>query len=151
MEYDVEVRTLAPTHTAAVRERVAWAAIPETVGRAFGEVMAYLEAHDMTPTGVVYGRYVPLGDVVDVEAGFAVGERIDGEGRVQPRELPGGEAAVALHVGPYDTVAEAYAAVERWMNTNGRTAAGAAWEVYLTPPEEQPPKTEVVFPLASSS
>ena len=66
-------------------------------------------------------------------------------------ELPGGAAAVAIHEGAYDTLPDTHAAIERWLDANGLTSAGAPWETYLTDPGEVPdPKdwrTEVVYPL----
>jgi effector-binding domain-containing protein len=148
MSYEVKVRTLERADTAIVRETVPVGGIPEALTNAFGQIAAYLGRSGIAPAGSVFGRYTMHGDRVSIEAGFTVGVPIQGEGRVQPGELPGGEAAVCLHVGPYDAVADAYAAVQQWMEANSRVAAGVPWEVYLSPPDEQPPRTEVIFPLA---
>jgi AraC family transcriptional regulator len=147
MSYDIEVRRLERQDTAVVRARCAWDQIAPTLGSIFGEVMAHLGATGAVPAGGAFGRYTPRGAEVDIEAGFTVTAPIAAGGRVEAGELPGGDAAVCLHVGPYEQVAAAYEAVQAWIAEHGRELAGAPWEVYLTPPEEQPPKTEVVFPL----
>jgi AraC family transcriptional regulator len=54
-------------------------------------------------------------------------------------------------VGPYETLHETHAAVERWIEANGGKVAGAPWEVYLTDPGEVPDpaewQTEIVWPV----
>jgi effector-binding domain-containing protein len=57
-----------------------------------------------------------------------------------------------LHRGPYDTLHEAYAAIEEWMKGEDLTPAGPPWEVYITDPTAvQDPtewETEVYWPVA---
>jgi effector-binding domain-containing protein len=43
---------------------------------------------------------------------------------------PSGEAATTLHVGPYDRLGEAHAAIDRWRAEHGREYAGVSWETY---------------------
>lgn len=72
-------------------------------------------------------------------------------GAVFADTLSGGRVVSTIHVGPYESLADAYAALEAWMTSNGRTPAGAPWESYITDPAEHPdPKawqTEVVWPI----
>jgi effector-binding domain-containing protein len=73
-----------------------------------------------------------------------------GEGRVEPVLLPGGEVAVACHVGPYETLSETYGVMQRWIAEHGRSSSGPMWEVYLDDPSVVPVeqlRTEVVIPL----
>jgi AraC family transcriptional regulator len=74
-----------------------------------------------------------------------------GDGDVRADTLPGGPAAVTMHVGPYDTLTEAYAALEQWIADQGLAPAGAPWECYRTDPGEVPDpkdwKTEVFWPV----
>lgn len=70
---------------------------------------------------------------------------------VRAAELPGGAAAVAIHTGPYETLGETHAAIERWLDER-KLAAGAPWETYITDPATTPNpaewQTEIVYPLA---
>jgi AraC family transcriptional regulator len=56
-----------------------------------------------------------------------------------------------VHAGPYDTLQEAYAALETWMESEGLPPAGPPWESYITDPGEHPDpkdwKTEVSWPV----
>ena len=61
-----------------------------------------------------------------------------GQGDVLAGALPAGPVAVAVHGGPYDQLSETYAALERWIETNGLRTAGAPWESYVTDPGEHP-------------
>jgi len=149
-DYEVELHELAPTPVAVIRKTVAWSEIGATVGQILGEVGGYLKGIG-AEADAAFGRYDAQGDKVAIEVGFTTDKPVKGQGEIVPSELPGCEAAVCLHVGPYDTVSEAYAALTAWIKEAGREQAGAPWEVYTTPPEEQPPVTEVVFPLKGVS
>jgi len=57
-----------------------------------------------------------------------------------------------IHTGAYDSLPEAHAALEGWLESRDLRAAGAVWEVYVTDPGQVPDpsewKTEVICPLA---
>ena len=147
MAYDIEVRRLERRYTAVVRTRCPRDKIADTIGGIFDEVMARINTTGAQPTGGVFGRYEPGMSDVGIEAGFTIAQPIAPAGRVEAGELPGGEAAVTLHVGDYGGVAAAYEAIEAWMRQHEREPAGVPWELYLTPPEVEPQRTEVFFPL----
>jgi effector-binding domain-containing protein len=66
--------------------------------------------------------------------------------------LPGGWVALGIHAGPYDSLPDTNAAIERWIEANGFKTAGPAWEHYVTDPAEHPDskdwRTEVHWPLS---
>ena len=68
--------------------------------------------------------------LLDVDFGVQVVRRFDGDGDVICAELPSGEAATVLHVGAYDRLGEAYAALDRWFESSGGERADISWEVY---------------------
>jgi effector-binding domain-containing protein len=64
---------------------------------------------------------------------------------VYATETPGGEAAVAVHRGPYNRMNDAYKAIEKWMAANRRESAGKSWEIYGDPtPDPADTETTVV-------
>ncbi len=75
----------------------------------------------------------------------------EGDGRVEPGELPGGEVAATDHWGAYEDLPAAGAALGAWAARHRRRAAGPWWEVYWTDPTEvdDPDEvhTEVLMPL----
>jgi AraC family transcriptional regulator len=64
------------------------------------------------------------------------------------RTVPGGEAAVLVHVGPYETLGEAYQALAEWIGGHGYRVSGPPQEIYLTSPQDPgPPVTEIRMPV----
>jgi effector-binding domain-containing protein len=154
--YDIASRTLPELDTA-----VEYATLPiEEIGpwlrTAFSEVATYLERKGAGPAGMPFARFHPAGDgVFDVEAGFPASTPTNGEGDVEPSDLPAGPAAVTVHVGPYDAIRPAHAALQAWILEHGGAPVGDAWEVYLSDPEvDQDPatwRTEVIQPYRPAS
>lgn len=76
---------------------------------------------------------------------------VDGLGRILRSSLPGGKVVTAIHIGPYEALAETYQAIGSWMNENGYRAGEDMWETYLTSPAEVPDKsrwmTQVFWPV----
>lgn len=73
-------------------------------------------------------------------------------GEIRLGEIPGGEYAVYLHIGPYDALPESYNDLfGKWLPGSGRQLRPQApFEVYLNNPETTPPaelRTEIWIPL----
>lgn len=147
MSYEVKVEQRQRTDTAEVHATCSWQTIAEVLPAIYGDVLAYLQDSGVGTTGIAFARYRPRAEEIEVEAGFSTPSPVAASGRVTPGELPGGDCAVCLHAGPYDRVSEAYEALWGWLKGSGRRAAGDAFEVYLSPPEEDSPRAEVILPL----
>ena len=52
-------------------------------------------------------------------------------------------AACATHIGPYTTLHETYAAIQRWVEEHDYATAGPMWEEYQSPPGTPPERVEV--------
>ena len=113
-----------------------------------------------TPTGPPYGRYHRFGpDQVDVEIGIPVAAPVANlrplaecePGEMGSSELPGGEAAVLIHRGSYDSLSGAYDGLHDWIHAQGRDEGSGPWESYVDDPSEVSDpsqlRTEVVWPL----
>lgn len=157
MDYTIEERALTARPTAVKRFRLPIAQISEVIGPAFMETASAAGRQGHPPAGPPFARYFMTappaeGEPVEFEAGFPVAGPITPAGEVEPGELPGGEAIATLHVGPYDAMQPAYAAIAAWMAGHGRAPGGPPWEVYLSDPQAEPDpatwRTEVVQPLA---
>jgi effector-binding domain-containing protein len=162
MSPDVEVVTLQPQPAVAVRVVVPMDQLDvgETFGAAMGRLFPYLDEQGLSPAAAPYARYAEFGpERADVEVGVPVRSTPDGLAPLQPddelgaTELPGGEAASYLHVGPYPELGNAYQAIETWLQANGRSPAGAPWETYEVAPDQvdhdpQRLETRVTWPLS---
>mgnify|MGYP001812701998 CR=1 FL=1 len=120
----------------------------------FQAVREALAKQGIEADGAPFVRYHATGEVIDLEAGAMVGTPISADGGVKPGELPAGPAAIAVHAGPYETLGDTYAAVERWLEASGHTSNGDPWELYITDPSAEPDPlrwlTEVIYPVKPS-
>ena len=160
---DVEVRTLAPATTVAVRlETTAdqLSSVFEVELPRVGAEVAKVGAAMAGPPFARYHHFAP--DRVDVEIGIPIevapasldpaGSAPDG--RIGVSSLPGGPAAVTVHHGSYDSLVTTYDGLAAWIASEkpgGSLAGDGPWEVYLTDPGQTPDPaewlTEVVWPL----
>jgi AraC family transcriptional regulator len=152
--YEIEVKQAEPQHVLCIRETTTQEALGSTLGRLFGAVREHLEELDVEPQGPPFARYPKFEeDDVEVEAGFPVPGPLAETDEITNDELQGGQLASTWHVGPYETLYKAHAALEAWIEEQNRAPAGAPWEIYWTDPEEVPEpdqwKTEVVWPVYS--
>jgi effector-binding domain-containing protein len=83
-----------------------------------------------------------------VEFGVEVLRAFDPSGEVVHVQTPAGEVATAVHLGPYDQLGDAHAAIEAWRAREGRSFAGASWEIYGDPtPDPADTRTTVCYLL----
>ncbi|HEX6075862.1 MAG TPA: GyrI-like domain-containing protein [Micromonosporaceae bacterium] len=153
MEYQIESRTLAEQATAVMRASLPVARVGEWLQHTYRDVAGYLDRAGVAITGPPIARYTIHDDVMDLEAGFPVGQPTVAEGGVVPSSLPAGSAAVTTHYGRYEDLAAAHDAVMRWLRDNGHQPRGSHWEVYYTDPVQEPDptrwRTDVVVPFAA--
>jgi effector-binding domain-containing protein len=133
MPYDVKLEDGTAQLTACAHETLPQGDLSAIFPRLIGEVFGYLERNGLHPSGPPYARSTWLPGT-DLEVGFPVAQPIDGDGRVVPGELPGGQRAVTLHIGPYSELRGAYEAVMVWVAGQGLEIAGGSWETYLSDP-----------------
>jgi len=164
MSYSIEVQDLAPQLALVVRHRVPRSEIATAIGSSLPHVFHYAQARGYALAEKPFTRYVQVGaGLMTIEPGMQVvgsgsptaGELawpVTGEADVIEVTLPGGLAATTVHAGTYESLSNAYGALEAWIEANGFTAAGAPWECYITDPAEHPDpkdwKTGVYWPVS---
>ena len=74
--------------------------------------------------------YRPEGDGLLVQLGVEVAEPFDDTDDVVCVRTPAGNAATAVHVGPYHRLGETHDAVTSWCRAHDVSLTGTGWEVY---------------------
>jgi len=146
---EFSVVEMEPQVATVMRGKVPMDELADFFGRAFGAVMAAVEQSEHSVVGPPFGYYPSVpGDVVELEAGFPTSGPVDGD-EVNELELPGGPAAVGVHVGSYDSLGTTYAELEQWLEAEGHERREGMWECYLTDPSADPStwRTQIVWPI----
>jgi AraC family transcriptional regulator len=143
---------LTPQPILFVRLRAARHELSTAIGQGLGKAYPLALSSGAAVVGRPFTRYLSTGPgLFDIEVGMPVSGAPAGQGDVEAGALPGGPVAVAMHGGSYEQLGETYAALERWIEQNGHTTAGAPWESYITDPTEHPDpadwRTEVYWPI----
>jgi len=147
----MEIKQLEHQHTATIR-----VAHVDDVGRVLGDVLPVIVGHlasqGVRPTSPPFARFHggTAGDW-DMEAGVGVPAPAIGSDRIKASTLPAVRAAVAWHLGAYDTLADAWMKLRDEAAALGLQAAGGPWEVYWSDPGEvkdpRELRTELIYPI----
>ena len=149
----VNLQTVQPRKLAAVRRAVAPGAIRSAWGPALDEVWEFIRSQPGLRTDghniFLYHHPTQPGGPILCNFGVEVTSRLETAGEVYATETRGGEAAVAVHRGPYNRMNEAHDAIRKWMAANRRESAGHSWEILGDPtPDPADTETTVVYLLA---
>jgi AraC family transcriptional regulator len=155
MSYEVFKRTLEPQSVLVLRKRVKRPEIAKAIGASLGRIVVHAQRTGATIAGQPFTRYLDWGPgVVTVEIGIPVTGKVAGADDIIASELPGGAVAMTTHVGPYEQLGAAHAAVQIWIEDNHGQPGGAPWELYVSDPANHPDpkdwKTEIYWPLSAS-
>jgi AraC family transcriptional regulator len=150
----IERRDIEPQPALVVKRRIARTEIAATIAEGLGKTYPYALQNGLAIAGRPFARYSDVGPgLMTIEVGTPLAAAAAGIGDIEAVTLPGGPAAVAVHMGPYDTLQQTYAAIERWMQEQGVRPGGAPWESYITDPAEHPDpsnwRTDVYWPISS--
>lgn len=152
MGYTIVTRELAPQAIVSTRDRRPKDDIPAFLGASIGELFGRLGLLGVEPAGPPFVLYHEFGpDEIDAEACVPVMQIDADSGTVQARVLPAVTVASTLHVGRYEDLGAAYAALTDWIASHGFDIAGAVQERYLNGPGDQlrpeDYRTEVEIPV----
>ena len=148
MSVSVNVLTVHPRKLAAVRREVAPGAVGSTWGPAVGKVWEFTRSQPgLWTVGhniFLYHHPAEPDAPIQCDFGVEVTRVFETAGEVYSTETPAGEAAAAVHRGPYSRMNEAHDAIRKWMAANRREPAGLSWEIYGDP-EPDPARTETTI------
>jgi AraC family transcriptional regulator len=151
----IERRDLTPQPFLFVQTRAARHEIAKAIAESLGKAFPYAMQKGLAIAGRPTARYLTAGPgLFEMQIGVPIASAAPGQGDVQAGELPGGPMAVAVHGGSYDSLSETYAAMERWMESQGYRPGIGPWEAYVTDPGDFPDmkdwRTEIYWPMAVS-
>ena len=151
-DYEISEKDLAPQLSLTRRETVTMKTIGNGLDAGFGKLKEHTAATGAETVGPPFVSSPDFGKdefdlIICMPVAFGA---VAGEG-VAVEDIPGAHVVFTTHVGPYADVPEAYKALFKWIEENGRKPAGAAREVYLNDPKDVPESellVEIAIPLA---
>lgn len=131
MQPTCEVVSVTPVVLAVTQAEMPRSQIPVRIRGMYDVAYTWLRTAPVRRAGhnyALYDRCTPQS--LRVRVGFPVSDRFaDGES-VQCVELAPGQAARAVHVGPYSELHRTYAVLHAWCAQRGLKLTGESWEVY---------------------
>lgn len=153
MTYKIERKRISAQPVAYGTGSGSQAEIPQLLSDILPRAMKHVQAHGGKPAGPPFTHYLSMGETIELQAGIPLKETIAAGDGVAVGQLPGGEVLVTEHIGPFDKLHQAYAALAQHVKSNELDAGATMWEYYWTDPAEEPNpenwKTEIFLPLNS--
>lgn len=150
MAHEVKVGRREAALVVTKRVPVTLAEIGGVIGGTFAEIYGDLGRRGAVVEGppfVIYHGSPASGEPFDIEICAPVPVPVEPPAGWQLQELPAGLFATLLHVGPYDTIGDAYATITAWIGEHGFVAAGPPREVYLSEPTVPPEQIRTIVEL----
>ncbi len=133
MPYEFTTHEIPAMDILSIREHVEPDRFPGFLGGAFPELFTHVGRHGIVATGqpfVIYHAFGP--ELIDAEVCVPVIGPAPTEGRIAASALAAATVIRTLHVGPYEELGGAYAALSEWVDDHGYQAVGPIRERYLT-------------------
>ncbi len=151
MENNIKLEQLNTQPVLTIRRRTKLENLPQVIGQSYGQLMEHLNQIGAQPVDAPYTAYYNLDmNDLDVEMGFPIAEMQKDSGDIKARCLPECEAVTCLYKGLYADMADVYNEIFRWIEENGKKAAGVYYEYYYNSPNEVPESellTKIVIPV----
>ena len=161
MSQEPKIEERAAQHYAGIQATVPMDGISAAVDQAFPELFGWLAGTGTAPAGPPFIRFlvIDMEALLQLELGVPVASPVAGTEHIRPGVLPGGRYVVLRHIGNYDGLIDANAALQQWAQDHGLefdmkdTPEGSAWasrfEQYITDPSAEPDparwETDVAF------
>ncbi|NTW71683.1 MAG: GyrI-like domain-containing protein [Eubacteriaceae bacterium] len=120
-----------------VREVTSAQNLPKVVGRAYGQIIAYLAELGEQPLGPAFTAYFNMDmENLEVEMGFPVKKELAGKDNIKFSPIPAGKKASCFYKGPYSGMNSCYESLTKWITEKGYTPTGVVYEYYYNSPDE---------------
>lgn len=126
----------------------------EIQAESFGQLMGALKGDHSLLSGMpmtISHRYDPETMIMDLEFAVPVSADLEAPEGVSKGLIPAGECVWATHYGAYESLAETWDKMERYMAYHKLTPRWSPYEVYVTDPMTEPDtskwETRIVYPI----
>lgn len=126
--YDIQICEVTRQTTAVIRDHARQSDLTVVVPRLCGEVWEFMRSSGLPRPGHNLALY--LDGEINLEVGVEMAEPFTGNERVICSSTPDGKVATTAHIGPYNRLGEAHAAIQNYCAAHGHQLAGPSWEVY---------------------
>jgi effector-binding domain-containing protein len=123
----VRLEELPGTPLAVVRRQVSRAELVDALREGCGRAFAFARSHNL-PAGRNVGLY--WDGSIRLEAGVELAADFAEQDGIVRSATPSGLTAFVRHIGPYEHLGRAHAAIRDWCAANGKRLAGPNWEIY---------------------
>jgi effector-binding domain-containing protein len=153
MTKEIQVVTLEARPFVGIRRTVPQAELGAMFGEVLPQVGRWCAENGVRPTSMPIGVYHAVNREThefDVQPGFFVAEAGQQDGDISFDETAAGEALMATHVGPYETLGETWQALFAKAAEMGRSVSKSSWESYVDDPGEVEVaqlRTEIYVPI----
>jgi len=151
MAYNVSLQHLDSIPLAVIRRQASASELPRVIPHLCGVVWNAAKAQQAKA-----GRHVAIcwDAAIRLEVGVELEGPFDEQGEVVRSATPAGTVATTTHLGPYQGLRAAHAAIREWCESHGRPLAGPSWEIYghWLPEWDKDPsqiRTDVFYLVAS--
>ena len=135
MVYDISMHELPVQRILSIRETVARGDVPAFITSSFADLRSHLRLLGVRAVAGPFVIYHVFGPTeVDAEACVPVAGDVVAVGRITTRLLPATTVARTVHIGPYEELGSAYAALITWVGRHGLDAIGPVRERYIDGP-----------------
>ena len=147
----MEIKDMKEKLALMIRKTTSIQDMPSVLGQCFGEIIQYVMesgAEEPVESFVIYHN-MDMSNL-EIDVGFTVTESLPSRGHIVSSSIPAGQYAVALHVGPYETLNVTYEELTKFVEERKLTVDSWVYEVYLNNPmdnPDEPAKTMIYFPL----
>lgn len=106
--------------------------LPMLMQKSMGELAQYLQENKQQPAGAPFIAYFNLDPAgLEVEIGFPVAAELAGNGHIQYKNIPAGNAVTCTHKGSYAKLSETYTNMSAFIEKEKLNAKYIAYEYYL--------------------
>jgi effector-binding domain-containing protein len=129
-------------------------AVGKQMGKMYGELVGALKKSKVEIAGAPFCLYPKYSEEsMDMVCALPVAANVKLPAKYPVKELAGGKAIKAVHMGTYENLTTTYTDLDKYIAFKKLTVTGAPWEVYITDPMTEPDTskwiTEVYFPVSN--